>query len=1091
MKYTSSKPPEQCFMRQSDWYRNEGGTTTIKGVLWHCTGANNPNLKRYVQPDDNATDKQYWLDKLGVNTNGNDWNHSKGNGIHAWIGKLADGSVTTVQVGPWNKVAWGCGQGNHGSCNNGWVQFEICEDGLSDKNYFDAVYREACELTAYLCKIYGLNPFGTIEFSGVKVPVILCHQDSYKLGLGSNHSDVYNWFNRFGKTMDDVRKDVNAILTGNPINIITNNLGYNVYNSTVNPINNSLTTKIMSTEEKIWYFLVEKIGNKYGAAGLMGNLMAESALNPINVENSYESQVGGDQLYTDRVNSGAVDREKFIHPNVINSKGKTSSFGYGLAQWTYWSRRRDLYDFIKRTVQPFNIGSLDGQLNFIIEELTTNPEYASVWNVLKTATSTDIACDAVMGDYEGPQNPNPKERRAYASQYFAKYSNSSGTYSASTSVPVADALLSIAASQLGQGHTTFTKWASNTESYVHWCMMFVQWCMEKCGISTPYRTFQCQDFYNNTKSLHINPNDMQPGDIVLFHWAGNNENHWNHTGFVESISGDSFTTIEGNTGQSPPGIVKRNTHRKSNFKPFNSDASQEVAFVRISGTGSYFGDAAYAYTSQASNTVGRTLEEIQADWADFHYEQKSVELNYELQREQVTEDITVHAIETIDADANSIRTHSTSLLTTPTHVESPFIILKVGNYTFGSYSASGSFEWRNSSNKVTYPNYMTGIQITKVNGTVNKYVLTMTYQIEAGQDPNLLDKIFGSVGYGTVYISYGDWNAPSFIYKEEEAIITKLTSQIDFSNSRIVYTMYCTSNALALIGGYYNFEGQTAKPSDIIYDMVYSQEGMYHLQEMFPGLKSKTNFSRFIARDDANVELMPKSGIDALSYINYLVSCMSPTTSDPASPIRDGNYYLTICDDISGEFGGTYFKVTKVDTNSGAISINNSDVYEVDIGYPGDTLVTSFKVNEDNSWALLYNYSQEVSSNDYVYNIDAQGNVYSSYSPNITTSSSSYKTTETQRNWWTQMTQFPITATLEIKGLLRPAMLMSYVRINALFYGLRHVSSGLYIITKQVDTVDSRGYRTTLSLQRIAGDLDTITTQTKTITKTITKKVYK
>ena len=860
------------------------------------------------------------------------------------------------------------------------------------------------------------------------------------------------------------------------------------------PISNNLSTKIMTNEEKVWYFLVEKIGNKYGAAAVMGNLAGEGgpAFNPMVCEGG---KGVNSESYTNSINSG--------YPNSKSKFMSDNYFGYGLVQWTTSDRRGNLYQYISDNIQPFNIGSLEGQLGFLIKELQSrNP---SVWTSLISATDIDTPTIAVLSKYEVPgafvptskyySEANQKaaidKRTGYANQYFAKYSNSSGSYSASTSVAAADALLSAASSQLGQGHGTFTDWwyGKSGTGYDHWCMMFVQWCMEKCGVSSPYKTAQCQAFYDNTDGLHVDPNGMQRGDIILFHWGGQ-ERYWNHTGFVESVSGDSFTTIEGNTGGGN-GIVKRNTYQKKNFKPFNTSAYQDVSVVRLTGVGTYFGSGTDAYTSQASNTVGRTLEEIQADMADFHYEQKAVELNYELQREQVTEDITVHAIETIDADANSIRTHSTSLLTTPTHVESPFIILKVGNYTFGSYSASGSFEWRNSSNKVTYPNYMTGIQITKVNGTVNRYVLTMTYQIEAGQDPNLLDKIFGSVGYGTVYISYGDWNAPSFIYKEEEAIITKLTSQIDFSNSRIVYTMYCTSNALALIGGYYNFEGQTAKPSDIIYDMVYSQEGMYHLQEMFPGLKSTTNFSRFIARDDASVELLPKSGIDALSYINYLVSCMSPTTSDPASPIRDGNYYLTICDDISGEFGGTYFKVTKVDTNSGAISINNSDVYEVDIGYPGDTLVTSFKVNEDNSWALLYNYSQEVSSNDYVYNIDAQGNVYSSYSPNITTSSSSYKTTETQRNWWTQMTQFPITATLEIKGLLRPAMLMSYVRINALFYGLRHVSSGLYIITKQVDTVDSRGYRTTLSLQRIAGDLDTITTQTKTITKTITKKVYK
>ena len=213
MKYNStSKPPLQCYMKQSTWYKS-AGTTTIKGVLWHSTGANNPNLKRYIQPDDNATDKQYWLNKLGVNSAKNDWNHSYQNsGVHAFIGKLADGSVTTVQVGPWNKLAWGCGSGKNGTCNNGWVQFEICEDSLGDRVYFNNVYKEACELTAYLCKIYNLDPNGTVKYNGIDVPVILCHQDSYKLGLGSNHSDVLHWFSKYGRTMNDVRKDVKALL---------------------------------------------------------------------------------------------------------------------------------------------------------------------------------------------------------------------------------------------------------------------------------------------------------------------------------------------------------------------------------------------------------------------------------------------------------------------------------------------------------------------------------------------------------------------------------------------------------------------------------------------------------------------------------------------------------------------------------------------------------------------------------------------------------------------------------------------------------------------------------------------------------------
>jgi signal peptidase I len=113
---------------------------------------------------------------------------------------------------PWNYKPWGCGSGSKGSCNNGWIQFEICEDDLTNETYFNQVYKEACELTAYLCYKFDIDPFGTVSRNGVKVPTILCHKDSYNLKMGSNHGDVLHWFTKFGKTMEDVRKDVAALI---------------------------------------------------------------------------------------------------------------------------------------------------------------------------------------------------------------------------------------------------------------------------------------------------------------------------------------------------------------------------------------------------------------------------------------------------------------------------------------------------------------------------------------------------------------------------------------------------------------------------------------------------------------------------------------------------------------------------------------------------------------------------------------------------------------------------------------------------------------------------------------------------------------
>ncbi len=217
MKYNSSNRPLACMQTQSTCY-NGTQKMTIKGVLWHSTGANNPNIKRYVQPSEirpkeDSYTRDKWLQVLGKNQYNNDWNHIyRKAGLNAWIGKLADGSVVTAQTMPWDFKPWGCGSGKNGSCNDGWIQFEICEDGLKDKHYFSKIYKEACELTAYLCKTYSIDPKGTVVHNGIKVPTILCHQDSYKLGLGSNHKDVYHWFNMYDKDMTNVRNDVETLI---------------------------------------------------------------------------------------------------------------------------------------------------------------------------------------------------------------------------------------------------------------------------------------------------------------------------------------------------------------------------------------------------------------------------------------------------------------------------------------------------------------------------------------------------------------------------------------------------------------------------------------------------------------------------------------------------------------------------------------------------------------------------------------------------------------------------------------------------------------------------------------------------------------
>lgn len=240
MKYNSKNKPLQCMMTQSTCYQDTR-KMTVKGVLWHSTGVNNPTLRRYVQPDDNAKNRAELLKKIGKNAYGNDCNHIYWEaGLNAWIGELADETVAAVQTMPWDYRPWGCGSGSKGSCNDGWIQFEICEDGLTNKTYFNKVYKEACELTAYLCTLYKLDPKGYTTLNGVRVPVILCHADSYDLGLGSGHADVMHWFKKHGKTMNDVRNDVAKLMNATTTS------------TTSKPATSTTTTKEMYRVRKSW-----------------------------------------------------------------------------------------------------------------------------------------------------------------------------------------------------------------------------------------------------------------------------------------------------------------------------------------------------------------------------------------------------------------------------------------------------------------------------------------------------------------------------------------------------------------------------------------------------------------------------------------------------------------------------------------------------------------------------------------------------------------------------------------------------------------------------------------------------------------------
>ncbi len=195
-----------CMHTQSRCYGVKRQPAKPVGIIVHSTGANNSSIKRYSQPSDNDPKRGELLKLLGTNTYGNHWNRADvSKAVHYVIGKLADGSVATVQNLPEDIACWGAGSGSKGSYNYdpvAHIQFEICEDNLTNADYFrSAVLKEAVELCADICHRHGWD-----------ASVIVSHKEAHAKGYGSNHADIDHWLKNFKRTMKDFRAEVQKLL---------------------------------------------------------------------------------------------------------------------------------------------------------------------------------------------------------------------------------------------------------------------------------------------------------------------------------------------------------------------------------------------------------------------------------------------------------------------------------------------------------------------------------------------------------------------------------------------------------------------------------------------------------------------------------------------------------------------------------------------------------------------------------------------------------------------------------------------------------------------------------------------------------------
>lgn len=410
-----------------------------------------------------------------------------------------------------------------------------------------------------------------------------------------------------------------------------------------------------------------------------------------------------------------------------------------------------------------------------------------------------------------------------------------------------------------------------------------------------------------------------------------------------------------------------------------------------------------------------------------------------------------------------------SLLQNPIRVSTPFIKVIIGDYTFGVFKHSEDVKKDNSGvykiHSFQYPNYVQSLNVVKINGKVNTYELTIKYPITESNDPNFFEKVFSSVSKSRkIVFTYGDLSAPKFMYKKEEALITNVNNSFDLSGSTITYIVSAVSScALATAGGFNFVTSEYVglhQPSSIIKRLL-KNNSQFGLLDIFSGMKNMNLVESLglIQSDDKIVELNAKTNINILDYLQYLVESMRKSSNE------SGIYKLVVMDDTSDVLSGPYFKV--VSTSASGDSL---DTYSLDIGFPSDNVVTSFSINNNESFSILYNYSKSLNTNEYVTRIQDDGTEVKIYSPNISSTNDEQLTYSNDATWWENVTQYPITASVTLKGLLRPAILMSKVRLNVLFYGKAHISSGQYIINKQVDTINGEGCWTTLSLVRIGGD---------------------
>ena len=358
---------------------------------------------------------------------------------HCVVGQLSAESICGCFISPDRQASCNYGIGYDGRVslcveekNRSWctssrendqraITIECASDSKHPYAFKDVVYNRLVELCIDICKRNGKKMLlwlgdkeKTLNYIPKSDEMVLTVHRFY-----ANKSCPGDWmYARMGDLASKVTAALNAGTDTTPP-------------ETDNSQDNTPAIDVTDPEKTIWNTLQAAIGNAYGTAGLMGNLYAESALKPGNLQNTGNKALGmTDEQFVAAVDSGEYSADTFIH----------DGYGMGLAQWTYYTRKQALLNFVKAAGK--SIGDLETQLAFLLQEIKG---YTSVWNTLTSTTSVREASNVVLKKYERPANQSESvqvKRAGYGQQYYDKYAAAAATTSTAPTTPAEEPTVS-------------------------------------------------------------------------------------------------------------------------------------------------------------------------------------------------------------------------------------------------------------------------------------------------------------------------------------------------------------------------------------------------------------------------------------------------------------------------------------------------------------------------------------------------------------------------------------------------------------------------------------------------------------------------